>query len=285
MFAVNPSPFLHMLSESLLFGGWQRRYQHNSLVCDCTMTFSIYLPPQAKHKKVPVLYWLSGSGCSDLEFSRRAGAQRIASELGLAIVACDTSPRGSDVDDCDSQKIGQGVGMFINATQPPWSRHFNMYDYITAELPQLINMHFPVNPAKASIAGHSDGGHGAIMVAMRNAGRFKSISAFSPLLSASRSRWGQNVFTAYLGDNQQAWQSYDATALIKIYPLTIPMLIDQGSSDEFLVDELAPDDFLKACKEASINVEYRSQFGYDHSYNFVASFIEQHLRFHAKALA
>ncbi|CAH0990625.1 S-formylglutathione hydrolase YeiG [Sinobacterium norvegicum] len=285
MVAASSGPFLQMQSESLLFGGWQRRYQHNSLVCDCAMTFSIYLPPQAKLKKVPVLYWLSGSGCSDLEFSQQAGAQRVASELGIALVACDTSPRGSGVDDCGSQKIGQGVGMFINATQAPWSRHFNMYDYITAELPQLINMHFAVNPAKASIAGHSDGGHGAIVVALRNPGRFKSVSAFSPLLSASNSRWGQNVFTAYLGANQQAWKSYDATALLEICSMKIPMLIDQGASDQFLIDELDPSEFLAACERSSVDVQYRSQFGYDHSYNFVATFIEQHLRFHAAALA
>ncbi|ROS00989.1 S-formylglutathione hydrolase [Sinobacterium caligoides] len=276
--------FLRPLSESCLFSGWLRRFSHSSLVCDCEMSFSIYLPPQASQGRVPVLYWLPGFACSDADFIRGSGAARIASELGMAIVVCDTSPRGDQVADSSSPTLGLGGGFYLNASREPWARHYKMYDYIVSELPQLINMNFPVNPLLTAIAGHSMGGHGALVAALRDPSRYKSVSAFSPILSPSHVGWGVQAFTEYLGDERQRWKSYDATELLTVTTAKLPMLIDQGGSDEHLLSQLTPAPFLKAAEKAAYPVEYRSQFGYDHSEYFVASFIEDHLRFHAKAL-
>jgi len=268
------------------FGGWLNRYQHESGFCSCTMTFSVYLPPKAETGKVPVVYWLSGLTCTDDNVRTKAGAQRYASELGIALVMPDTSPRGDDVaDEPERYDLGKGAGFYVNATRKPWARHYQMYDYVTKELPALIEAELPVIPGLKSITGHSMGGHGALICALKEAGSYRSVSAFAPVCHPMVCGWGEGCFGAYLGDDQEAWRAYDATGLIKAGAAEIPLLIDQGTSDEFLDGQLYPQDLQATCRERDFPLTLRMQDGYDHSYHFIATFIGEHLAYHAEALA
>ena len=265
------------------FGGWQDVYEHASSTLDCTMRFAIYLPPQAEQAPVPVLYWLSGLTCNEQNFITKAGAQRYAAEHGIVIVAPDTSPRGDDVPDADGYDLGQGAGFYVNATQAPWAKHYRMYDYVVDELPALVEANFPVSDARA-ISGHSMGGHGALVVALRNPGRYRSVSAFSPIVAPSRVPWGEKAFTAYLGEDREAWKAYDATELVETAREKLPLLVDQGGDDEFLHAQLKLERLQAACEAAGHPLALRMQPGYDHSYYFIASFIGEHVAYHAKAL-
>jgi len=270
------------ISANKSFGGWHKQYSHYSNSVNGTMRFAIYLPPQvAKGEKVPVLYWLSGLTCSDENFMQKAGAQRIAAELGIAIVAPDTSPRGEDVANDDGYDLGQGAGFYVNATQAPWNKHFQMYDYIVNELPELIEATFPVTQQRA-ISGHSMGGHGALMIAMKNASRYSSVSAFSPITNPVNCPWGQKAFSAYLGNDKATWQEYDASVLMRNATEFVPARVDQGKGDDFLVEQLKPEALVAAATESDYPLELNQHEGYDHSYYFIASFIEEHLRFHSE---
>jgi S-formylglutathione hydrolase len=275
---------MQLVSETKSFGGHMKRYQHKSQSLNCDMHFSIYLPPQADKESVPVLYWLSGLTCTDENFMQKAGAQRVAAELGVAIVCPDTSPRGTDLpEEHDSYDFGSGAGFYLNATQEPWSEHYNMYDYVVDELPTLIQSNFPVTD-KASISGHSMGGHGALTIALKNPGKYCSVSAFSPICNPVNSNWGDKVFSRYLGDNKKDWEQYDAALLIASAEEKLPIFVDQGDNDEFLSEQLKPETLQAACEANNYPLTLRMQYGYDHSYFFVASFIEDHLRYHDKAL-
>jgi S-formylglutathione hydrolase len=275
---------IESLSANKSFGGWNKQYLHYSKTLNCSMRFAIYLPPQASDdNKVPVLYWLSGLTCTDENFMHKAGAQRIAAELGIAIVAPDTSPRGEGVANDDGYDLGQGAGFYVNATQQPWSNHYRMYDYVVDELPALIESSFPVSE-KRSISGHSMGGHGALTAALRNPDRYRSVSAFSPISNPINCPWGQKAFSAYLGDDRETWRNYDASELITKATSHVPALVDQGEADDFLVEQLMPETLTAAASCKSYPLELRMQKGYDHSYFFIASFIEEHLRFHAAHL-
>jgi S-formylglutathione hydrolase len=272
------------LSSNKSFGGWHKQYSHVSSTLNCTMRFAIFLPLQASTgAKVPVLYWLSGLTCTDENFMQKASAQRLATELGIAIVAPDTSPRGEDVADDDGYDLGKGAGFYVNATQAPWNRHYQMYDYVVNELPELIESMFPVSDQR-SIAGHSMGGHGALVIALRNAERYQSVSAFSPITNPINCPWGQKAFTAYLGSDTSTWREYDASLLMRDAQQQVPALVDQGEADNFLVEQLKPEVLVAAASASDYPLELRSHEGYDHSYYFIASFIEDHLRFHAKHL-
>ncbi len=264
------------------FGGWQDVYRHHSSVLDCDMAFAVYLPPQATHEAVPVLYWLSGLTCTEQNFITKAGAQRYAAECGMALVVPDTSPRGDDVPDAEGYDLGKGAGFYLNATMAPWSRHYRMYDYVVHELPALIEAQCPVTGARA-ISGHSMGGHGALAIALKNPGRYRSVSAFSPIVAPSRVPWGETAFSAYLGDDRETWKAYDATELMKTAKEKLPMLIDQGDADEFLHTQLRPDLLMIEAHAAGYPAILRMQPGYDHSYYFVASFIGEHIAHHAAA--
>lgn len=266
-------------------GGWHKQYTHRSEALNCDMRFAIYLPPQcAAGEKVPVIYWLSGLTCTDENFMQKAGAQRMAAELGVAIVAPDTSPRGEGVAD-DPQgayDFGLGAGFYVNATEAPWNRHYHMYDYIVNELPTLIEAHFPVTNQRA-ITGHSMGGHGALMIALRNPERYSSASAFSPIANPINSAWGQKALTGYLGSNTKNWKQYDSSELMHIADVKLPMLVDQGTHDNFYNDgQLRTETLVAAAEANSYPLEVRMQDGYDHSYYFMASFIDDHLRFHVE---
>jgi S-formylglutathione hydrolase len=269
------------LSVNKSFDGWHKQYSHYSQTLNCNMRFAIYLPPQASNgQKVPVLYWLSGLTCSDENFMQKAGAQRLAAELGVAIVAPDTSPRGEGVADDKGYDLGQGAGFYVNATQAPWNRHYQMYDYVVNELPALIESTFPVS-AKRSIAGHSMGGHGALTIAMLNPTRYSSVSAFSPICNPMNCPWGQKAFTAYLGKDKETWRKHDASELMRQATQFVPAMVDQGESDDFLTEQLKPEVLEAAAKISGYPLELHLREGYDHSYYFIASFIEAHLRFHA----
>lgn len=274
---------LENISCNKSFGGWHKQYTHHSSVLDCPMRFAIYLPAQASTEhKVPVLYWLSGLTCTDENFMQKAGAQRLASELGIAIVAPDTSPRGETVPDDPDQAydLGLGAGFYVNATQDPWAKHYRMYDYVVHELPDVIETHFPVTEKRA-ISGHSMGGHGALSIALKNINRYTSASAFSPIVNPSKCPWGQKAFKAYLGENKQDWRAYDTCELMTAVVSGPEILIDQGDSDNFLERELMPERLLKVAEARQYPLTLRMQEGYDHSYYFIASFIEDHLHFHA----
>ena len=277
---------LEMISSNKSFGGWQKRYRHASRVLDCDMQFSVYLPPQAEQgTSLPVLYWLSGLTCTDENFMHKAGAQRMAAELGLVIVAPDTSPRGPEVpDDAEGAwDFGLGAGFYLNATQQPWARHYQMHDYVVHELPALVEAHLPVSQRRG-ISGHSMGGHGALVCALRNPGRYQSVSAFAPISNPSNCPWGEKAFSGYLGDDRARWREWDACALLAQASEKLPILIDQGDRDDFLDSQLKPQ-LLQAQAQAQAHPLWlRLQPGYDHSYYFIASFIDDHLRHHAAAL-
>lgn len=272
------------ISVNKSFGGWHKQYSHESKTLNCAMRFAIFLPPQASNgDKVPVLYWLSGLTCSDENFMQKSGVQRIAAELGIAIVAPDTSPRGDEVADDEGYDLGKGAGFYVNATQAPWNRHYRMYDYVVNELPELIESMFPVSN-KRSIAGHSMGGHGALVIALRNADAYQSVSAFSPISNPINCPWGKKAFTAYLGRDTATWAQYDASLLMRQATHFVPALVDQGDSDDFLIEQLKPEVLAAAAQVNDYPLALNYREGYDHSYYFISSFIESHLQFHAKYL-
>ncbi|WP_440976001.1 S-formylglutathione hydrolase [Pseudoxanthomonas winnipegensis] len=275
---------MERIEHRACFGGWQDVYRHSSQVLGCQMNFAVYLPPQAQAgAKLPVLYWLSGLTCTEQNFITKAGAQRYAAEHGVIVVAPDTSPRGEEVADAEGYDLGKGAGFYVNATQPPWATHYRMDDYIVEELPALIEANFPVSDAR-SIFGHSMGGHGALAIALRNPQRYRSVSAFSPIVAPTQVPWGRKAFAAYLGEDRAAWKAYDATELVKTSAPRLPLLIDQGDADEFLEGQLKPQLFAQAAAEVGYPITLRMQPGYDHSYYFMASFIGEHIAFHAAAL-
>ena len=274
---------MQRIEHRACFGGWQDVYEHASATLGCTMRFAIYLPPQAADGPVPVLYWLSGLTCTEQNFITKAGAQRYAAEHGVAIVAPDTSPRGDDVADGEGYDLGKGAGFYVNATQAPWAAHYRMYDYVVDELPALVEANFPVTSARA-ISGHSMGGHGALTIALKNPGRYRSVSAFSPIVAPMQVPWGQKAFAAYLGDDREAWKAWDTVELIRQAREQLPLLVDQGDADEFLQGQLKPELLQAAAAEAGHPLTLRMQPGYDHSYYFIASFIGDHIAHHAAAL-
>ncbi|MBD5803577.1 S-formylglutathione hydrolase YeiG [Azoarcus sp. Aa7] len=277
---------LENLSSQKSFGGWLKRYRHRSRTLDCEMTFTVYLPPQAEPGgKLPVLYWLSGLTCTDENFMQKAGAQRVAAELGLVLVAPDTSPRGPNVpgDPDGAWDFGHGAGFYLNATQAPWAHHYRMHDYIVEELPTLVEANFPVSDARG-ISGHSMGGHGALVCALHNPGRYRSVSAFAPITNPMNCPWGEKAFSRYLGAERTRWREWDASVLIADAAEKLPILIDQGDRDDFLATQLQPEALEAAARAAGHPLTLRLQPGYDHSYYFIASFIEDHLRHHAAAL-
>lgn len=267
------------------FGGYLKRYTHQSTSCQCEMTFSVYLPVHAEEQRVPALYWLSGLTCTDDNFRVKAGAQRYAAEHGLALIIPDTSPRGEQVADEDRYDLGQGAGFYVNATQAPWADNYQMYSYITEELPALVEANLPLLPGVKSISGHSMGGHGALICALKNPEAYKSVSAFAPIANPVKCDWGKGCFSAYLGDDRSAWEAYDATCLIRAGATVPDILVDQGKADEFLDEgQLLPENLRAACKDMEVPLMLRMQEGYDHSYHFIATFIGEHIAHHAKAM-
>ncbi len=277
---------IEKISSNRSFGGWHHRFTHTSAVLNCQMTFAIFLPPQVEAgANVPVLYWLSGLTCTDENFMQKAGAQKLAAELGIAIVCPDTSPRGEGVPD-DAQggwDFGLGAGFYVNATQAPWAVNYQMYDYVVTELPELIEANFPVT-SKRAVSGHSMGGHGALVVGLRNPERYASISAFSPITNPINVPWGEKALGHYLGANIDSWKAYDACELVSKATQHLPILIDQGDADSFLAEQLTPQALTVAAAKAGYPLTLRMQSGYDHSYYFIASFVDDHLRFHAEYL-
>lgn len=276
---------MEMLEEHRCFEGWQQRWRHDSSTLNCPMTFSIFLPPPRDHPPPPVLYWLSGLTCNDENFTTKAGAQRVAAELGIVLVMPDTSPRGEQVANDDGYDLGQGAGFYLNATQPPWATHYQMYDYLRDELPALIQSQFNVSD-RCAISGHSMGGHGALIMALKNPGKYTSVSAFAPIVNPCSVPWGIKAFSTYLGEDKNAWLEWDSCALMYASNAqdAIPTLIDQGDNDQFLADQLQPAVLAEAARQKAWPMTLRIQPGYDHSYYFIASFIEDHLRFHAQYL-
>lgn len=274
---------MERIERHACFGGWQEVWQHESASLGCTVNFAVYLPPAAADKKCPVLYWLSGLTCNEQNFITKANAQRYASEHGLIIVAPDTSPRGDSVANDDAYDLGQGAGFYVNATQQPWAEHYRMYDYVLDELPQLVEQHFPATDARA-ISGHSMGGHGALVLALKNPGRYRSVSAFAPIVAPSQVPWGEKAFSTYLGDDRTKWLEYDTVALVGKAEERLHLLVDQGQGDNFLKEQLRTSLLEEACAKAGHPATIRYQEGYDHSYYFIASFIEEHIAHHATAL-
>lgn len=275
---------MELLSSTKVSGGWLKRYRHESLSVKGDMVFAIFLPAQAESANVPVLYWLSGLTCTDENFSQKAGAFKKAAELGLAIVMPDTSPRGTDYPaEHESYDFGSGAGFYVNATVAPYSNTYHMYDYVVKELPTLVEEHFPVTN-KRSISGHSMGGHGALICALKNPGRYQSVSAFAPITNPTQCPWGEKAFTGYLGDDREAWKAWDTCELIATAEERLPLLVDQGEADNFLEEQLKPEALEQACEKAGHELTLRRQSGYDHSYFFISSFIDDHLAHHAKAL-
>jgi S-formylglutathione hydrolase len=268
------------------FDGTQCTYRHDSRETGTQMTFGIYLPPQAREGgRLPILWYLSGLTCTQANVAEKAGFQRICAELGLILVAPDTSPRGDRVPDDDAYDLGQGAGFYVDAVQEPFAANYRMYSYIAAELPALIADHFPADPQRQSITGHSMGGHGALVLGLRNPGRFRSVSAFAPIVAPARVPWGEKTFRAYLGEDRALWRAWDAVALIEDGARLPELLVDQGSEDVFLERELKPGLLAAACRTGGIDLTLRIQDGYDHSYYFIATFMEDHLRWHARRLS
>lgn len=260
-------------------------YSHQSTANNATMRFAIFLPPQAQKQQVPVLYYLSGLTCTEENFMIKAGAQQHVAELGIALVSMDTSPRNTGIaGEDDEYYFGSGAGFYLNATVKKWAKHYNMYDYVLKELPELIGKHFNINPNKKSIFGHSMGGHGAITIALKNPQEYHSVSAFAPIVAPTQNHWGQNAFEGYLGNDQTSWKQYDSCELIKTAKHKIPLFIDQGTEDEYLNDYLKPDLLQQVCKQYKHPLNLRMQTGYDHSYYFINSFMQDHLQYHAKQL-
>ena len=277
---------MKQVAENRCFDGRQLRFEHRSSALDCDMRFSVYLPPAAASGKVPALYWLSGLTCTDENFVTKAAAQRYAAAAGIAIIAPDTSPRGEGVpDDTEAAyDFGLGAGFYVNATEAPWSTHYRMYDYVVDELPALVSNALPIDPDRTGIFGHSMGGHGALTIALKNTDRYRCVSAFSPICSPLQCPWGEKALGNYLGADRDTWLAYDSCALLPLAAKQLPMLIDQGTADDFLADQLKPELLQAAAAKANYPLTLRMQTGYDHSYFFISSFIEDHIRFHAEHL-
>ncbi|KUJ82417.1 S-formylglutathione hydrolase [Ruegeria marisrubri] len=274
---------METLSENTCFGGVQGVYRHASSACQCDMTFGLFLPAEAKDGPVPVLWYLSGLTCTHENAMTKAGAQGWAAEQGIALVFPDTSPRGEGVADHEDYDLGQGAGFYVNATQAPWAPHFNMWDYVAEELPALLVERFAIDGDRQAITGHSMGGHGALTLAMNLPGRFRSVSAFAPISNPTASDWGRKQLSAYLGDDEAAWAKHDASLLMKEKGFDGPILIDTGTNDQF-IDLLRPEALAHATAERRQQATNRLQPGYDHSYFFVSTFMEDHVTFHAEAL-
>tara|TARA_B110000014_G_C20121150_1_gene594200 strand:- start:2459 stop:3310 length:852 start_codon:yes stop_codon:yes gene_type:complete len=275
---------IEQFGASKNFGGWTKMFSHPSESCGGEMKFSVFIPPQAESGNVPVLYWLSGLTCNHENFITKAGAQQYAAQSGIMLVAPDTSPRGAGVQgEDDDYDLGSGASFYINATEDKWAANYRMEDYIIHELPKIIGVNFPVVKGKESIFGHSMGGHGALTLALKNPGRFCSVSAFSPICAPSQCQWGEKVFTNYLGENRESWKKHDANELIQKSTLEIPLLIDQGGDDPFLEKELNFELFRNTCEKRNQKLTARLQSGYDHTYYFIATFMEDHIQHHAKA--
>jgi S-formylglutathione hydrolase len=277
-----------VISRHRAFGGWQIFAKHASKTNRCEMRFSVYVPPQAEQGRVPALYYLAGLTCTDETFMIKAGAQRLAADLGLMLVAPDTSPRGLGIaGESDDWDFGVGAGFYLDATREPWAPHFNMGSYVTYELPALIEQAFAADPARRSICGHSMGGHGALTIGLRHPDRYRSVSAFAPISAPMRCPWGEKAFSGYLGDDRQAWRAYDATEILHS---TTPgrderlLLVDQGLADPFLESQLKPELLEEACRAARHPLELRRHDHYDHGYYFISTFIADHLAHHARAL-
>jgi S-formylglutathione hydrolase len=276
---------LTTVKQHRCFGGTQGVYSHESRETACTMEFSVFEPPQAEDGPLPVIYWLSGLTCTWANFTEKAGAQRYAAEHGLIVVAPDTSPRGVNLPgEDDAYDFGSGAGFYVDATEEPWAKHYRMYSYVTEELPALIDDSFPVDPARAGIFGHSMGGHGALTIALKNPERYRSVSAFAPICAPLRCPWGEKALTGYLGSDRRTWEAYDATVLAARTDWKAPILVDQGTGDDFLDEQLKPELLEAASGKAGIPLTLRRQEGYDHSYYFMASFMGDHLAHHARAL-
>ncbi|EAQ14472.1 S-formylglutathione hydrolase [Maritimibacter alkaliphilus HTCC2654] len=274
---------MQIQSENACFGGVQVVYTHSSNATRTDMTFGLFLPEEAREGPVPLLWYLSGLTCTHENAMTKAGAQSWAAEHGIALVFPDTSPRGPGVADDEAYDLGQGAGFYVNATEPPWSQHFRMWDYITEDLPELLFNHFALDPERQSITGHSMGGHGALTIGMTLPERFCSISAFAPICHPTASDWGQKQLTAYLGDDQDAWEAHDAVFLMRERGFDGPMLVDTGTKDQF-IDLLMPETLMQEVGQKRQQAIMRLQPGYDHSYFFVQSFMEEHVAFHAEAL-
>ncbi|KAI3890325.1 hypothetical protein MKX03_028880 [Papaver bracteatum] len=276
------------ISSAKMFGGYNKRYKHFSPTLGCSMTFHIYFPPSpSPSHKFPVLYWLSGLTCSDENFIVKSGAQRAASSEGVALIAPDTSPRGLGVEgEADSWDFGVGAGFYLNATQEKW-KNWRMYDYVVKELPKVLSENFEqIDTSRASISGHSMGGHGALTIYLKNLDKYKSVSAFAPIVNPINCPWGRKAFSNYLGDEKSDWEEYDATCLISKYNNVLAtILIDQGEADKFLHDQLLAHKFEEACRKVNVPLLLRLQPGYDHSYYFISTFIDDHIRHHAQALS
>jgi S-formylglutathione hydrolase len=277
---------LTLLNQYACFNGLLSVYSHEAKTCRCPMRFAIYIPNTIGTEPGPVLYFLSGLTCTEENFMAKAGAQRYAAELGLILVGPDTSPRNTGIpNESQHWDMGAGASFYVDATQAPWSGHYQMYSYVVDELPALIAAHFPVDPMRQSICGHSMGGHGALVCGLRNPKRYRSISAFAPIAAPSQCPWGQNALRQYLGDDRTLWRLYDATELVLTLPTDPrPILIDQGLQDPFLQEQLRPELLVAACAEVGRVLDYRTHDHFDHSYYFIATFIGDHLRFHARHL-
>ena len=276
---------LDLISESRAFGGVQRTYRHSSAATGTPMRFAVFLPPAAEGGKVPVVWFLAGLTCTEDNFIQKAGAQRVAAELGLALIAPDTSPRGEDVPNVPDYDFGQGAGFYLDATAAPWSTHFRMRRYIEEDLPALVAAGLPLDMDRQGLCGHSMGGHGALTIGLRNPGRFQAMSALAPIVSPMHCPWGEKALGGYLGPDRAAWRRYDAVALIEDGARLPEILVDQGTADQFLERELMPERLEQACARAGIPLTLNRREGYDHSYFFIASFIESHLRWHAARLS
>jgi S-formylglutathione hydrolase len=277
------SPF-EEVESALSFGGAQLTLAHDSSTTGTRMRLSVYLPPAAKSGPVPVVYYLSGLTCTEENFTVKAGAQRMAAETGLMVVAPDTSPRGDGVANAPDYDLGQGAGFYVDSVMEPWSKHFRMYSYVTEELPALIAENFPVKPGAVGIFGHSMGGHGALTLALRHPELFKSVSAFAPIVAPSQVPWGRKAFSAYLGPDEASWQEHDACHLLRERSFSSQILVDQGDADPFLEEQLQTWRLVAVLKETGQSAKVRMQHGYDHSYFFIATFIDDHLRHHARIL-
>ena len=276
---------MEIISRVRSFGGWQLVCRHDSTSTGTPMRFGVYLPPAAEVGKVPLLWFLSGLTCTEANFTEKAGAQRVASDLGLMLVVPDTSPREENVASDAAYDLGQGAGFYLDATEAPWAPHFKMESWITKELPALIAAAFPADMTRQGISGHSMGGHGALTLALRHPDRYLSVSAFAPIAAPSQVPWGEKAFTAYLGQDRNLWRQHDACALIEDGARVPEIFVDQGAADQFLDSQLKPDLLQASCEKAGIPLTLRMQDGYDHSYYFIASFIEDHLLYHANTLA
>jgi S-formylglutathione hydrolase len=276
---------LETLSSARSFGGTQLALRHSSRETGTDMTFGLYLPPQAEAgAPLPVLWYLSGLTCTHANVVEKGQYQRVCAELGLILVAPDTSPRGPDVPDDEAYDFGQGAGFYVDATQPPFDRNYRMESYVTAELPDLVAAHFPADRTRQGITGHSMGGHGALTLALRNPGLYRSVSAFAPIVAPSQVPWGEKALGRYLGPDRSAWRAHDAVALIEDGARVPEILVDQGGADSFLDRELRPDRLTTACENAGLPLTLRMQEGYDHSYFFISTFMEDHLRWHWERL-